>query len=267
MRHAAVVSLMCATLCACEPAPEARPVTQDSAVAMPVAQARFHAARLITDLQDPAIADRIEETKARSVGIVYPAITGNLPGELAVVNDTSHEVQTVARLRWYLAPEGGWSDTLWVRDARLYGASLERATHDDYGMAAMARRGEWAQVVFAFDSVGTAQRGWVRIVPERVLYADYDSLLLNLSTQFNDPAAVTFFDKPAGQRINMALPASHSVSVIGFQGEWIQVALASPDTSACTGDPEARIQRRDTVWVPRLNTNKRRQIFAATAGC
>ena len=264
-RAAAVVSLLCATLSACEPAPEPRPAS--APVATPVAESRFYPARVIWELTDPAVTDSVMLSKAWIAGIVFPAMAGNLPGEISIVNDTAHEVQTIARQRWYAAPEGGYGDTLWVRDRRLYAAPLERATHEDYGFAATARHGTWAHVVFAYDSSGIVQRGWVRIEPPRVMYADYDSLLLNVSTQFSNDAAVTFFDRPGGRRVAVNLEPSHAVRVIGFDRDWIKVMLTAPDTSACTGNPDAKIIRRDTLWVPRLNTNKDRQLYAATAGC
>lgn len=267
MRITAVVSLMCATLCGCEPAPDKPPEAPPATTAAPVAQSRFYPARLAWEQEDPAVTDSVLFTSARAIGIVYPAFAGNLPGELSVVNDTARELQTIARLRFYAAPDGGHVDTLWVRDRHLYAAGLERASHEDYGFAAVARHGSWARVVFAYDTAGTPRQGWVRIEPPRVVYADYDSLMLKLSTHFNDPAAARFYDRPNGRRLNLDLKPSHAVRVLGFQGDWIQVMIAVPDTSACTGDPDARIVRRDTAWVPRLNINKTRQIFAATAGC
>lgn len=266
MRGAAVVSLMCATLSACEPASETRSANNPPTAA-PVAQSRFYAARPLWNLQDPAVLDSIERQKARAIGIVYPAFAGELPAEIAVVNDTAHEVQTVARVRFFRSPEGGWTDSLFVRDPALFAVGLERATHEDYGLPVVTRQREWARVIFAFDSTGASRQGWVRIESGRTLFQAEDSALLSFSTHFgaNEPEA--FFDRPAGNRVAVSTSPSANVQVLEVQSDWIRIALTIPDTAECGGDPTAKVLRRDTVWIRRLAANGRRQIVAAVAGC
>ena len=266
MRLRQVVPVLCATLPACEPPPETLPDTpgMTPAPAM-VVESRFNPVQPLSNLPDTALA-AAELTKARAVGIVYSTFQGTLPGELTVLNDTAREVQTVARLRFYPVPEGGHTDTLWARRAGLFGETA-RASHDDYGLQAASTHGKWVRVNYAYDSTGVAQQGWVRIEPNRTIYVDYDALMRQYITQFADVDATRFYTEPDGRRVRVNLSPSYSVRVLETNPEWIRVALTMPDTTACTGNPGARVLRRDTVWVPRVNEEGRRQIAVATAGC
>ena len=264
-RAAAVVSLLCATLSACEPAPEPRPASPP--VATPVAQSRFHAARPISDLQNPEAIDSIERMKARSVGIVYSTSSTGVPNNIAVLNDTAHEVQTIAQLRFFRTPDGGWSDTLFVRDPRLFAVGLVRATHDDYGFPVLVRKGDWARAIFAFDTTGTPQAGWVRIESGQTLYQSEDSALLSYSTHFGGDIPRDFFDRPDGARVTVPTKPSAMVQVLETRPEWLRVAVTVPDTASCAGDPSLKVTFHDTVWIRRYGPDGRRQVTAAVAGC
>jgi hypothetical protein len=214
----------------------------------------------------PVTIDAVELNKARASGIVYTEFQGSFPGELTILNDTAHEVQTIARVRFYNLADGGFTDTVWVRRPGWF-SELERATHEHYGLQTAAVRGAWARVNFAYDSAGVAQQGWARIEPPRVNYASYDSLMKSVSSSFADPEAVRFFNRPAGDSLKISIAPSYSLMVLQTQGNWIRVALTVPDTTVCVGDPKAQVQRRDTAWVPRINASGRRQIISAVAGC
>lgn len=259
------LTLLCIALSACEPPPEPAARVPNTPATTPVAQTRFYPTRYFADLP-PAAIDVVELSKARASGIVYTEFEGSTPTELTILNDTAHEVQTIARLRFYNMPDGGFSDTLWVRRAGLF-SELERASHEHYGLQAATLQGAWARINFAYDSAGRPQQGWVRVDPPRVNYAGYDSLMMSVSSRFADPAGVRFFNRPAGDLLQISIAPSYSLAVLQVQGEWIRVALAVPDTTECVGDPKARVQRRDTVWVPRINASGRRQIISAVAGC
>jgi hypothetical protein len=265
MPRIAVCLLLCATLCACEPAPEPAARVANSPAPAPVAQTRFYPTQHFADLPAATI-DAIELNKARAAGIVYTEFEGSIPAELTILNDTAHEVQTIARLRFYGMTDGGFTDTLWVRRPGWF-SEIERATQEHYGLQAATLHGAWARVNFAYDSAGRPQQGWVRIEPPRVNYASYDSLMMSVSSSFADPAAVRFFDRPAGDSLKISLAPSYSLAVLQTRGDWIRVALTMPDTTECVGDPKARVQRRDTVWVPRINASGQRQIISAVAGC
>src|SRR5688572_5444443 len=143
----------------CQPASESpeHSIDTTSATAAPVAQSRLFSAHSTADLAQYVI-QRIDLQKAKAAGIVYAEFEGSAPAELTILNDTSHEVQTSARLRFYGLPDGGMTDTLWVRRPDLFG-DLERATHEHYGLQATARHGEWARVNYAYDRDGVAEEG------------------------------------------------------------------------------------------------------------
>jgi hypothetical protein len=257
MRATAAVAVLSATLSACEPAPEvsSRISRPDSAVtATPFAQTRFRAAAALHEAPDSVRARALREQE-RAIGIVVPAYGERAPRELTVTNDTANEVQTVARVRFYPRPDGGWEDTIWTRTAGAFGELL-RATHDDYGLPVVARQGEWLRVHYAFGPGGAALDGWVRLGGGETVYHDRDQQMFEFSTDLADAENTEFFARPGGQRVQVDLRPSHMLEVLRIEGDWIQVA-----------DPQLEVQRGDTVWVRRLNAQGKRQLHSAIAGC
>jgi hypothetical protein len=269
MRFIAAVSVLFATLSACEPAPApqsaAAPSPTTETQATPVAQTRFHAANPLHEAGD-TVRGKAVLAQERAIGIVAPTYGDRAPSELTVVNDTASEVQTIARVRFYPQPDGGWTDTIWTREAGAYGG-LMRATHDDYGLPVVARNGEWLRVHYAFARDGSPLSGWVRLAEGHTVYHDRDEQMYEFSTDLADPQSTDFFAQPGGQRVQVDLRPSHMLEVLRINGDWIQVALLRPDTSPCTGDPQLKVQRGDTVWVRRYNAQGKRQLLSAVAGC
>jgi hypothetical protein len=267
MRSLARAVVLIATLSGCEPAPEVPPVALPAAKpgAVPAAQIRMHPAEPLHELPDSA-RERAELAQEQAVGTVVPVWGERAPGELQVINDTSHEVQTVARLRFYPRADGGWADTMWTREAGLFHALL-RATHDDYGLAVVAKHGEWLRVLFAFGRNGVSRAGWVRLRAGQTVYHDRNAQMFEFSTSLANEQATEFFVRPGGQRVRVDLRPSHMLEVLRIDGDWIQVALLRPDTTPCTGDPRLKVQRGDTVWVRRYDARGRRQLTSAVAGC
>ena len=229
------------------------------------AEPRLHPVQPQFQLRDSA-AEAAERAEARALGIVYSMFADTLPAELAVLNDTSGEVRTVARVRFYQMASGGWADTIWANQPGLYG-TLTRASHEEYGLQTLGVSGNWAQAIYAYNEAGDPQLGWVRLVPRRVQHVAYDSLLFQYTSDLLNPDAAVFYDKPEGKPVKVSLEPNYSLDVLQVAGEWIRIALAVPDTAECTGDPSATVARRDTVWVPRINKNGYRQLYSAVAGC
>jgi hypothetical protein len=269
MKLRCVVAVLLTMLAACEtPADRLPPQDLDRAELEPTsrvtAQTRFHIARPLYELTDSAA--RVERYQEQAIGVVVPTYDEAAPHELSVVNDTTYEIQTIARLRFYPRPEGGWTDTLWTREAGLYGG-LIRATHDDYGLPVTAVRGRWLRVHYAFAADGSPRSGWVQLVPKKSAYHDRDRQMYEYSTSLADYKATEFFDRTRRQRVAIGLGSSHTLQVLDIDGDWIQIVLMQPDTSACTGDEDQRVTRRDTVWVRRFNSRGTRQLTSAVAGC
>ena len=268
MSRIAAAWVLCATLSACEPSPEPRPSaapSESQTAAMPVAQARLHPAKYLHELADISRA-RAEVARDHAMGVIVPVYGERAPRDLTVTNDTAYEVQTVARVRFYPQPDGGWTDTLFAREPGLF-HQLVRATHEDYGLPVVARNGEWLQVDYAFGADGSPRRGWVRLAEGQTIYHDVDAQLLEFSTSLADAEQTEFFAQPNGQRVQVDLRPTHMLEVIRIAGDWIQVALLRPDTTPCTGDPQLEVRGSDTVWVRRYNAQGRRQLHSAVAGC
>ena len=268
MRNIAAALVLCATLSSCEPAPNPRPSAapsdSPSAVA-PVVQARLQAAKYLHELSDSARL-RAEIDREHAIGVVVPVYGERAPRELAVTNDTVYEVQTIARLRFYPRPDGGWTDTLFAREPNLF-HQLVRATHEDYGLPVVARHGEWLRVHYAFAADGSPMAGWVRLAEGQTAYHDVNEQMSEFSTSLADANNTEFFRQPNGQRVQVDLRPTHMLEVLRIDGDWIQVALLRPDTTPCTGDPQLHVRAGDTVWVRRYNAQGRRQLHSAVAGC
>lgn len=262
-------ALLLTTLAACEPAPTPFPRrVEDAPRPEPIqqvgAQARYHIARPLHELTDSV--DRVERRREQAIGVVVPVFGEAAPQELSVVNDTAYEIQTVARVRFYPHPGGGWSDTLWTREVGLYGA-LIRATHDDYGLPVVAKHGNWLRVDYAYAADGSVRSGWVLLVSDKSVYHDRDQQLFEFSTNLANPAETELFDRPRGSRVAVGLRPSHTLRVLRIEKDWIQIVVMQPDTSACTGDEDLKVARRDTVWVRRYDAQGKRQLTSAVAGC
>ena len=128
-------------------------------------------------------------------------------------------------------------------------------------------RGRWLRVHYAFAEDGSPRSGWVHLVPGKSVYHDRDRQLLEFSTTLTDPANTAFFSAPNGQPVAMDLRPSYTLAVLRVEQDWIQVVLMRPDTSACTGNENYRVTRRDTVWVRRHAASGKRQLTSAIAGC
>ncbi len=266
MRVALGFALLAALLFACQPAPDERPATAArDAVAMPAAQIRFHPAPGLSEL-GPEASAVVSRHREQAKGVVVPAYTRVVPDELTVLNDTAHEVQTIARVRFYPRSDGGWTDTVWTRETNLF-SNLLRATHEDYGLPVVSRQGAWLRVHYAYAADGTPRAGWVRLADGKTAYHDWDQQMFDFSTSLAQPETTEFYSAPNGAQVQMDLPSSHTLQVLRVAGDWIQVQLMQPDTSACTGDETLTVRRRDTVWVRRYNTQGLRQLQSAFAGC
>ncbi len=164
--------MLCATLCGCEPVRDTLPEPAAEAestpvTAQPTSQIRYHITRPLNELTDSV--DRVERYQEQALGVVVPTYGEAAPQELSVTNDTAYEIQTVARVRFYPLTDGSWTDTIWTREAGLYGG-LIRATHDDYGLPVVSVHGRWLRVHYAFAEDGSPRSGWVRLVPNKSVY-------------------------------------------------------------------------------------------------
>jgi hypothetical protein len=267
MRAFAITFVLFATLSACEPAPDSPPPASPETLStpVPVAQTRLRPAIALHEMVDSARTNAIRHQE-KALGIVVPVYGDSAPRELTVFNDTSGEVQRIARLRFYPRPDGGWTDTLWARDTGTY-HELMRATHDDYGLPVVARKNEWLRVIYGFAADGSPRQGWVRLAGGQTVYHDRDAQMFEFSTSLANAEATEFFASPGGQRVQVDLRPSHMLEVLRINGDWIQVSLLRPDTTPCTGDPQLKVQRGDTVWVRRFDAQGRRQLHSAVAGC
>lgn len=263
-----VAALWLAMIAGCEPPRESvpPPAAGEAPATAPqvVAQTRYTIARPLHELTDSA--DRVDRYREQAIGVVVPVYGEAAPQELSVVNDTAYEIQTIARVRFYPSADGGWTDTLWTKEPNLYGG-LIRATHDDYGLPVVGIRGRWLRVHYAYSEDGSPREGWVRLVPGKSVYHDRDRQMFEFSASLVDPAETEFFGSPRGERVRVDPGSSHTLQVVRIDGDWIQIVLAQPDTSACTGDEDRKVTRRDTVWVRRFNMQGKRQLTSAIAGC
>jgi hypothetical protein len=267
-----LMATLCGVLAACEPPPRqpartsgaASGQTNTSQAPAVVAQTRFHVAQPLHQMKDST--QRVARLREQARGVVVPTYGQVTPQELNVINDTIREIQTLARVRFYPRPDGGWTDTTWTREPGLY-TELIRASHEDYGLPVIELYGRWLRVYYGFAADGSPRAGWVHLVPGKSVYHDRDRQLFEYSTSLRDPANTAFFQAPDGQPVSVDLRPSYTLQVLRIDRDWIQVVLMRPDTSACTGNENFRVSKRDTVWVQRFNASGMRQLTSAVAGC
>ena len=60
---------------------------------------------------------------------------------------------------------------------------------------------------------------------------------------------------------------SYKLTVLSITRDWMEIALEVPNTEACGGDPEAKVERSTTAWVRRYDSKGRYQIGYAAGGC
>jgi hypothetical protein len=169
--------------------------------------------------------------------------------------------------------DGGWQPVYAANEPGLIG-ELTRVSHDDYGLVVDRVGRGWVRVIYGYTRSGSPRSGWVRLVRERVEYTSYDDQIRLHGTWFERPAQVDLFDRPNGRRIRFALVEAeadggpgYSMKVLGIKQDWIEVEVTVPDTSDCTGNPEASVQRKTRAWVRRYDRRGRYQIAYAPAGC
>lgn len=190
----------------------------------PPERSTMHAVLPFADL-DSAAGAAIAAVMADDRGIVYPvsgAPPTGTPGGLVIRQDRNAGAQIVAYLDFHSGSDGGWTDTLRATVPDLYG-QLARAGHEDYGLAADSVHDGWARVIYGYLLSGEEQRGWVRLKRDSVQLATYDSLMMQYSSWFANPAAVTFYQQPNGPTTTFSLDPSYAMSVQAVLGPWIRV--------------------------------------------
>jgi hypothetical protein len=107
----------------------------------------------------------------------------------------------------------------------------------------------------------------VQLVPGKSVYHDRNRQMFEFSTDLVNPQETELHTSPRSRPIGVDMGNSHTLRVLRIQGDWVQVVIMQPDTSACTGDEDLRVTRRDTVWVRKFNAQGKRQLTSAIAGC
>ena len=218
---------------------------------------------------DSSAAAAIAAATSDDRGVVIPIITQapiGVPRNLEISSEPDAAANVVAYVDFYSMAEGGWRDTLRAVTPNLFG-QLTRAGHEDYGLPFDSVTGAWARVIYGYTADGREHKGWVQLKQDSVGAITYDQMMMQYQSWFADPGSVTFYDQPNGNVVNFPLDAGYSMQVVNLSGPWIGVRVVVPDTTACSGDPSARVQRRALLWVKRVSNNPQRQIWSAVAGC
>jgi hypothetical protein len=256
--------LLVLAVSACEQTDRGR----DAGATGQAAPAELHVVKPFADL-DSASGAAIARAMADDRGVVFGAQAtwrNGVPPNLVVRAQPDPAAPVVARLEFHGQGAGGWIDTLRAAQPDLFG-QLTRASHEEYGLASDSVRNGWARVVYGYARDGAEHRGWVELQPDSLQLASYDSLMLTYPSWFTEPAAVTFHRQPNGAVAAFSLEPSYSVHPQSVIGPWIRVHVVVPDTTTCSGDPAAPVQRSATLWVRRVNDNGQRQLWSAVAGC
>lgn len=214
----------------------------------------------------------IRDTRIQGTGAVY--VAGANPAlELVVRQKRSHATPVVAYLGTVERADGGLVSVYAANEPNLIG-EIERVSHEEYGLVADLVQGGWVRAVYGYTRTGQVRRGWVQLLVGRIEYKSYDEQISEHITWFEEPQKVELFDRPNGRRVRFPLGATaadpagdYELEVLSIRGSWIEVGLSVPNTNPCSGNPEAKVQRRTRAWVRRHDRRGRYQIAYAAAGC
>ena len=213
----------------------------------------------------------IWEARVQGIGAVY--VSGGNPAFELVLRQRASDAAPVVAYLGTVERADGLHSVYAASEPNLIG-ELELVSHEEYGLVADLVQSGWARTVYGYTRTGQVRRGWVRLVPGHVEYKSYDAQIVEHITWFEKPGMVELFDRPNGRRIRFSLTPSaanaaedYELEVLSIRGSWIQVQLTVPDTSACGGNPEAKVERRTRAWVHRHDRRGRYQIAYAAAGC
>ena len=212
----------------------------------------------------------IWDARIQGTGVVYvPGFNPTI--ELVVRQEPSPAAPVIAYVGVVQQADGLHSIHA-ANEPALIG-SLERVSHEEYGLVADRVQRGWARAVYGYTRTGQVRRGWVQLMLGHAEYKSYDEQILQHATFFKNPDKVEVFDRPNGRRIQFPLKravdgaSDYELRVLSIKGSWIEVQLTVPDTSGCAGDPEAKVERRTRAWVRRHDRRGRDQIAYGAAGC
>jgi hypothetical protein len=213
----------------------------------------------------------IWNARIQGIGAVY--VGGGNPALELVVRQRASDAAPVVAYLGTVERADGLHSVYAANEPNLVG-ELERVSHEEYGLVVDLVQSGWARTVYGYTRTGQVRRGWVRLVPGGVEYKSYDAQIVQHLTWFEKPESVELFDRPNGRRLRFPLRPSaadaaedYELEVLSIRGSWIQVQLTVPNTNACAGNPEAKVERRTRAWVHRHDRRGRYQIAYAAAGC
>jgi len=213
----------------------------------------------------------IWDARIQGTGAVY--VAGGDPAlELVVRQKPSAAAPVVAYLGTVKGGDGGLHSIYAANEPNLIG-EMERVSHEEYGLVAEMVQDGWVRAVYGYTRTGQVRRGWVKLMAGGVEYRSYDEQILEHMTWFEEPDSVELFDRPNGRRIRLPLAraanadSDYELEVVSIRGSWIDVQVTVPNTNACGGNPEAKVERRTRAWVRRYDHRGRYQIAYAAAGC
>ena len=213
----------------------------------------------------------IWDARIQGIGAVY--VGGGDPALELVVRQRASDAAPIVAYRGTVERADGLHSVYAANEPNLIG-EVERVSHEEYGLVVDLVQSGWARTVYGYTRTGQVRRGWVRLVPGGIEYKSYDAQIIEHITWFEKPERVELFDRPNGRRIRFPLTPSaadaaedYELEVLSIKGSWIQVQLTVPNTNACGGNPEAKVERRTRAWVQRHDRRGRYQIAYAAAGC
>jgi hypothetical protein len=213
----------------------------------------------------------IWEARIQGIGAVY--VPGGNPALELVVRQKASETAPVVAYLARVERADGLHSVYAASEPNLIG-ELERVSHEEYGLVADKVQAGWVRAVYGYTRTGQVRRGWVKLLTGGVEYKSYDEQILEHITWFEKPERVELFDRPNGRRFQFPLTtlaadaaSDYELEVMAIRGLWIEVQVTVPDTTGCSGNPEAKVERRTRAWVRRYDQRGRYQIAYAAAGC
>ena len=154
--------------------PPTLPVVGTGTDTAPPLQPGFHPIGFIDSASEPGDTS-VRQRMIQPGGWVYaPQESWNsdpATPEIVVRADASPKAPMVAYVDYWNMKDGGFDTRYAVQDSTLQG-EMNCVRSEVLGMPAVKTAGSWAQVIYGYTPTGEARLGWVKLVPDKVVFTN-----------------------------------------------------------------------------------------------
>lgn len=157
-----------------------------------------------------------------------------------------------------------WSYQIWNREQDLVSNMLEFA-YEESGLPldSLHPRG-WARAIYARDSLGESQKGWVELRSGPLAHMLWTDHLPERGLYLLSPETREFFSEPQGEPLAISPGDAYELIPTRVQGNWMQVRVVTP--SICGAAPGKEVRER-IAWIRYWQPDGRPRVWYYARGC